>query len=132
MKLHVVTVGCYSDKCIVGILDDEEAAKQMVHELKTTVYGDFGVPYSHQDAAYTTYELNKPYGDAPPGHKRYLVTFDGWGASDKCDVELCPVYPGADEEDFFGHYLVFATSIEHAIKVASERRFQDIALGKNV
>ena len=52
MKVYVIEVGCYSDRYIYGVTEDEDIAKEIVDRMKKS--GE----YYAQDASYSEYDTD--------------------------------------------------------------------------
>lgn len=112
MKLYVVTQGKYSDRTIIGIVDDKSLI-QMGDEDEIEV---------------TEYELNDLVS-IPPGYRNYSVEMnkDGTAYADPESLMSKLVWSEEWRTDESWHTHAIARSEEHAIKIVNEKRIELLA-----
>ena len=116
-KLYAVTSGCYSDYRVNAIFDDIEIAKLYQKAFRCDDIEE--------------YELNPHTEELKQGYKPYFVRMSKNG--DLIDIEECgSCYEPATHLDINNNMYTqcMATSKEHAVKIANERRAMLIASDK--
>ena len=120
MKLYLVSDGTYSDYAVIGIYSTLELAERARLLFAT-------------DNSIEDYELDD-IPETPPGLLPYLVRMDRNGntTDDPCRVsvgggELSEPKPVSISYGDAYSFEVWADSIEHAVKIANEKRLQLIA-----
>lgn len=116
MKVYALTKGSYSDYHIVGIYSSSEKAAEA-----KLLYGE--------DSGIEEYELDY-LPEHPPGHLMYMVQMNAAGhtgivKTESADNSVREWVPYGDGENVA--FMMWATSVEHAVKIANERRAQLIA-----
>lgn len=124
-KVYIVTSGCYSDYGVEGVFSTRENAQKVVDLYSPG--SDFMGEWRIEE-----FELDRLMTFAERGKQLYSIEMEKDGTVVKCNVEFREDLP--PDEEF--HYVSFksfpcrlclithviATSKEHAIKIANERR----------
>ena len=123
MKVYIASEGCYSDWCILGVYSDIEKAK------KAAAYWN-GNDYVEE------YEVDKETPQLPEGMLAFAVPMEKtgdaplreWGSNGRraypyrCSSEYVGKIHRWSNEGTAVVFFVFARDVEHAVKIANEKR----------
>lgn len=122
MKIYIVTKGAYSDYHIVGVYSTPEIAER----YKNLEPG--------ADADIEEWDIDVLYSPLEHGYKFWYVSFDKEGNVDYITETNMAEDGEAARNEYYIHtrgitFHLYAKDREHAIKIASEKRFMILANG---
>ena len=116
MKVYVIEKGCYSDRHIIGIVESETEAKNVIEAIKCGSYNDDSISYEEYD---THQFADKRF--------RYNVTdYNGDWEAEYDEYDLWNKYKENSHESS-GSYIIYANSPNQAIKIAQDMRAEELA-----
>jgi hypothetical protein len=122
MKVYIVTSGCYSDYHIEGVYSTREMAEEYIRAIKDDYKG------------INEWEVDVVVDPIEHGYLRWYVRFDGDNI-DYINQEDIDLDDPKEEECSYYNYMgslsfsIYAKDRDHAIKIASEKRFMLLASG---
>lgn len=118
MKVYVIEKGQYSDRHVIGVVEDKDKAKKICDVLDANFSewdtNQFDVPN------YAVFEVHDPKFSWT---NEWVAYYDEWGFYDNFEN---------DEEDFEGHYVIHANSPEQAIKIAQDIKAKNKAVKEGI
>ena len=117
MKVYVIEKGIYSDRHIIGVVESEEEAKNIVEAIKCGDYKDDSISYNEYDT--------RQFSDK---RLRYAVTrySDSDWEAEFDEYDLWSNYKESIR-DYPDHYIIYANSGNQAIKIAQDMRAEELA-----
>lgn len=115
MKVYVIEQGEYSDRHVVGVVENEEDAKRICEAIGRKWHGKTDTGYLEFDTEQFT--VNKQL--------RFIVyCYDSWREKNHwvAEYDTYDFYKQYPETtmDYEGHYIVYAKDSDHAIKIAQD------------
>lgn len=116
MKVYVIEKGIYSDRHIIGIVETEAEAKNVIKAIKCGSYDDDSISYEEYDTHQFAdkrfrYNVTDYAGD-------WEAEYDEYDLWDKYKENTC---------ESFGSYIIYANSPDQAIKIAQDMRAEELA-----
>lgn len=116
MKVYVIEKGIYSDRHIIGIVETEAEAKNVIKAIKCGSYDDDSISYDEYD---THQFIDKRF--------RYNVTdYNGEWEAEYDEYDLWNNYK-ENTCEYSGSYIIYANSPSQAIKIAQDMRAEELA-----
>lgn len=116
MKVYVIEKGCYSGRHIIGIVESETEAKNVIEAINCGGYEDDSISYEEYD---THQFIDKRF--------RYNVTnYNGDWEAEYDEYDLWDKYKENTCESS-GSYIIYANSPDQAIKIAQDMRAEELA-----
>jgi len=117
MKVYVIEKGVYSDRHIIGVVESEEEAKNIVEAIKCGDYNDNSISYEEYD---TRQFLDKRlrYNVTRYSDGDWQVKYDDYDLYKEFKENIC-VYSD--------YYVIYANSPDQAIKIAQDMRAEELA-----
>ena len=116
MKVYVIEKGYYSDRHIIGVVESEEKAKEVIKAVRDNHDAD--------SVKYTEYDTDQ-FNDK---RFRYIV-YNEYNVEWLAEYDAY-VYDDVDETQkiYDGCYVVYADSAEQAIKIAQDMYYEEMAM----
>jgi hypothetical protein len=117
MKVYVIEKGIYSDRHIIGVVESEEEAKNIVEAIKCGDYKDDSISYEEYDTRQFS-DKRLRYTVSRYSHGDWQAEYDDYDLYKEFKENAC-VYSD--------YYVIYANSPNQAIKIAQDMRAEELA-----